>query len=155
MEGVEFRYATDDKESLKQKRCLVLPLFWYNNHLFPNLKTELLIYTRVLPRKVPVFLYVYFRLKKFCIWFQSLLLSVWLSKEKDILDKPQSVCCLHTVLSLLSQMKGEMLGCTVQHSSKCRLLLLGRKLSIWNAAKMGRENAFSQQKDITVHNTFH
>nr|XP_036870368.1 rab3 GTPase-activating protein non-catalytic subunit isoform X3 [Manis javanica] len=35
----------------------------------------------------------------------SLLLSVWLSKEKDILDKPQSVCCLHTVLSLLSQMK--------------------------------------------------
>ncbi|XP_012505124.1 PREDICTED: rab3 GTPase-activating protein non-catalytic subunit [Propithecus coquereli] len=36
----------------------------------------------------------------------SLLLSVWLSKEKDILDKPQSVCCLHTMLSLLSKMKG-------------------------------------------------
>nr|XP_023394469.1 rab3 GTPase-activating protein non-catalytic subunit [Loxodonta africana]XP_023394470.1 rab3 GTPase-activating protein non-catalytic subunit [Loxodonta africana] len=35
----------------------------------------------------------------------SLLLSVWLSKEKDILDKPQSVCCLHTMLSLLSKMK--------------------------------------------------
>ncbi|XP_037352617.1 rab3 GTPase-activating protein non-catalytic subunit [Talpa occidentalis] len=35
----------------------------------------------------------------------SLLLSVWLSKEKDILDKPQSVCSLHTMLSLLSKMK--------------------------------------------------
>uniref|UniRef100_A0A7N4NZM3 RAB3 GTPase activating non-catalytic protein subunit 2 n=1 Tax=Sarcophilus harrisii TaxID=9305 RepID=A0A7N4NZM3_SARHA len=35
----------------------------------------------------------------------SLLLNVWLSKEKDILDKPQSVCCLHTMLSLLSKMK--------------------------------------------------
>ncbi|TEA34373.1 hypothetical protein DBR06_SOUSAS6410009, partial [Sousa chinensis] len=35
----------------------------------------------------------------------SLLLSVWLSKEKDILDKPQSVCCLHTTLCLLSKMK--------------------------------------------------
>ncbi|XP_059731449.1 rab3 GTPase-activating protein non-catalytic subunit isoform X1 [Bos taurus] len=35
----------------------------------------------------------------------SLLLSVWLSKEKDILDKPQSVCCLHTMLYLLSKMK--------------------------------------------------
>ncbi|XP_055966815.1 rab3 GTPase-activating protein non-catalytic subunit [Sorex fumeus] len=35
----------------------------------------------------------------------SLLLSVWLSKEKDILDQPQSVCCLHTMLSLLSKMK--------------------------------------------------
>nr|XP_058131215.1 rab3 GTPase-activating protein non-catalytic subunit isoform X3 [Dasypus novemcinctus] len=35
----------------------------------------------------------------------SLLLSVWLSKEKDILDKPQSICCLHAMLSLLSKMK--------------------------------------------------
>ncbi|XP_066883940.1 rab3 GTPase-activating protein non-catalytic subunit isoform X4 [Kogia breviceps] len=35
----------------------------------------------------------------------SLLLSVWLSKEKDVLDKPQSVCCLHTMLYLLSKMK--------------------------------------------------
>ncbi|XP_054432581.1 rab3 GTPase-activating protein non-catalytic subunit [Pteronotus mesoamericanus] len=35
----------------------------------------------------------------------SLLLSVWLSKEKDILEKPQSVCCLHMMLSLLSRMK--------------------------------------------------
>ncbi|XP_032145171.1 rab3 GTPase-activating protein non-catalytic subunit isoform X2 [Sapajus apella] len=35
----------------------------------------------------------------------SLLLSVWLSKEKDILDKPQSICCLHKMLSLLSKMK--------------------------------------------------
>ncbi|XP_006916295.1 rab3 GTPase-activating protein non-catalytic subunit [Pteropus alecto] len=35
----------------------------------------------------------------------SLLLSVWLSKEKDILDKPQSVRCLHTMLSVLSRMK--------------------------------------------------
>ncbi|XP_039386716.1 rab3 GTPase-activating protein non-catalytic subunit isoform X3 [Mauremys reevesii] len=35
----------------------------------------------------------------------SLLLSVWLSKEKDILDEPQSICCLHTTLSLLSKMK--------------------------------------------------
>ncbi|KAM6219408.1 rab3 GTPase-activating protein non-catalytic subunit [Rhynchocyon petersi] len=35
----------------------------------------------------------------------SLLLSVWLSKEKDVLDKPQSVCCLHTMISLLSKMK--------------------------------------------------
>nr|XP_004670175.2 rab3 GTPase-activating protein non-catalytic subunit [Jaculus jaculus] len=35
----------------------------------------------------------------------SLLLSVWLSKEKDILDQPQSICCLHTMLSLLSKMK--------------------------------------------------
>ncbi|XP_060034443.1 rab3 GTPase-activating protein non-catalytic subunit [Erinaceus europaeus] len=35
----------------------------------------------------------------------SLLLSVWLSKEKDILDKPHSVHCLHTMLSLLSKMK--------------------------------------------------
>eukprot|EP00069_Balaena_mysticetus_P003998 bmy_17004T0 len=35
----------------------------------------------------------------------SLLLSVWLSKEKDILDNPQSVCCLHTMLYLLSKMK--------------------------------------------------
>lgn len=43
--------------------------------------------------------------------FQSLLLSVWLSKEKDILEKPQSVCCLHTMLSLLSKMKGEAWCC--------------------------------------------
>nr|KAF6302595.1 RAB3 GTPase activating non-catalytic protein subunit 2 [Pipistrellus kuhlii] len=35
----------------------------------------------------------------------SLLLSVWLSKEKDILERPQSVRCLHTTLSLLSRMK--------------------------------------------------
>ncbi|XP_078212621.1 rab3 GTPase-activating protein non-catalytic subunit isoform X3 [Callithrix jacchus] len=35
----------------------------------------------------------------------SLLLSVWLSKEKDILDEPQSICCLHKMLSLLSKMK--------------------------------------------------
>lgn len=35
----------------------------------------------------------------------SLLLNVWLSKEKEILDKPQSVCCLHSMLSLLSKMK--------------------------------------------------
>uniref|UniRef100_A0A2K6U183 RAB3 GTPase activating non-catalytic protein subunit 2 n=1 Tax=Saimiri boliviensis boliviensis TaxID=39432 RepID=A0A2K6U183_SAIBB len=35
----------------------------------------------------------------------SLLLSVWLSKEKNILDKPQSICCLHKMLSLLSKMK--------------------------------------------------
>ncbi|XP_019597251.2 rab3 GTPase-activating protein non-catalytic subunit [Rhinolophus sinicus] len=35
----------------------------------------------------------------------SLLLSVWLSKEKDILDKPRTICCLHTMLSLLSRMK--------------------------------------------------
>ncbi|XP_066236452.1 rab3 GTPase-activating protein non-catalytic subunit [Saccopteryx leptura] len=34
----------------------------------------------------------------------SLLLSVWLSKEKAVLEKPQSVCCLHTTLSLLSRM---------------------------------------------------
>ncbi|XP_042302248.1 rab3 GTPase-activating protein non-catalytic subunit isoform X2 [Sceloporus undulatus] len=34
----------------------------------------------------------------------SLLLSVWLSKEKDILHKTQSVCCLHAALSLLSKM---------------------------------------------------
>ncbi|XP_016076679.1 PREDICTED: rab3 GTPase-activating protein non-catalytic subunit isoform X2 [Miniopterus natalensis] len=38
----------------------------------------------------------------------SLLLSVWLSKEKDILEKPQSICCLHTMLSLLSRMKVAM-----------------------------------------------
>ncbi|XP_038616705.1 rab3 GTPase-activating protein non-catalytic subunit isoform X2 [Tachyglossus aculeatus] len=38
----------------------------------------------------------------------SLLLNVWLSKEKDIIDKPQSVCCLHTMLSLLSKMKVAM-----------------------------------------------
>ncbi|XP_049625460.1 rab3 GTPase-activating protein non-catalytic subunit [Suncus etruscus] len=35
----------------------------------------------------------------------TLLLSVWLSKEKAILEKPQSICCLHTMLSLLSKMK--------------------------------------------------
>ncbi|XP_036925373.1 rab3 GTPase-activating protein non-catalytic subunit [Sturnira hondurensis] len=35
----------------------------------------------------------------------SLLLSVWLSKEKDVLEKPQSVCYLHAMLSLLSRMK--------------------------------------------------
>uniref|UniRef100_A0A8C4VNR6 RAB3 GTPase activating non-catalytic protein subunit 2 n=1 Tax=Gopherus evgoodei TaxID=1825980 RepID=A0A8C4VNR6_9SAUR len=35
----------------------------------------------------------------------SLLLGVWLYKEKDILDEPQSICCLHTTLSLLSKMK--------------------------------------------------
>ncbi|XP_016020512.2 rab3 GTPase-activating protein non-catalytic subunit isoform X5 [Rousettus aegyptiacus] len=35
----------------------------------------------------------------------SLLLSVWLSKEKDILDKPQCVRGLHTTLSVLSRMK--------------------------------------------------
>ncbi|XP_012921972.1 rab3 GTPase-activating protein non-catalytic subunit isoform X3 [Heterocephalus glaber] len=35
----------------------------------------------------------------------SLLLSLWLSKEKDILENPRSVCCLHTMLSLLSKMK--------------------------------------------------
>ncbi|XP_053794432.1 rab3 GTPase-activating protein non-catalytic subunit isoform X2 [Vidua chalybeata] len=35
----------------------------------------------------------------------SLLLNLWLSKEKDILDKPDSVRCLHTMLSLLSKMK--------------------------------------------------
>ncbi|KAM5204922.1 rab3 GTPase-activating protein non-catalytic subunit isoform 2-T2 [Hipposideros larvatus] len=35
----------------------------------------------------------------------SLLLSVWLSKEKDILDKPQSICCLYRMLLLLSKMK--------------------------------------------------
>uniref|UniRef100_A0A8C0GPV7 RAB3 GTPase activating non-catalytic protein subunit 2 n=1 Tax=Chelonoidis abingdonii TaxID=106734 RepID=A0A8C0GPV7_CHEAB len=35
----------------------------------------------------------------------TLLLSVWLYKEKDILDEPQSICCLHTTLSLLSKMK--------------------------------------------------
>ncbi|XP_060128975.1 rab3 GTPase-activating protein non-catalytic subunit [Zootoca vivipara] len=34
----------------------------------------------------------------------SLLLSVWLSKEKDILHRTQSVCCLHAALSLLSKM---------------------------------------------------
>ncbi|KAM8816208.1 rab3 GTPase-activating protein non-catalytic subunit [Rhynchonycteris naso] len=34
----------------------------------------------------------------------SLLLSVWLSKEKAVLEKSQSVCCLHTMLSLLSRM---------------------------------------------------
>ncbi|XP_054836638.1 rab3 GTPase-activating protein non-catalytic subunit isoform X1 [Eublepharis macularius] len=34
----------------------------------------------------------------------SLLLSVWLSKEKYILQRTQSVCCLHTALSLLSRM---------------------------------------------------
>lgn len=43
----------------------------------------------------------------FC-FSQSLLLNLWLSKEKDILDKPDSVSCLHTMLSLLSKMKGEM-----------------------------------------------
>ncbi|KAM8810157.1 rab3 GTPase-activating protein non-catalytic subunit [Eudromia elegans] len=35
----------------------------------------------------------------------SLLLNLWLSKEKDILDKPDSIRCLHTMLSLLSKMK--------------------------------------------------
>ncbi|KAM6083153.1 rab3 GTPase-activating protein non-catalytic subunit isoform 6-T6 [Chlamydotis macqueenii] len=35
----------------------------------------------------------------------SLLLNLWLSKEKDILDKPDSVSCLHSMLSLLSKMK--------------------------------------------------
>ncbi|NWX99309.1 RBGPR protein, partial [Nothoprocta ornata] len=35
----------------------------------------------------------------------SLLLNLWLSKEKDILDKPESISCLHTMLSLLSKMK--------------------------------------------------
>ncbi|XP_023566117.1 rab3 GTPase-activating protein non-catalytic subunit isoform X2 [Octodon degus] len=35
----------------------------------------------------------------------SLLLSVWLSREKAVLEKLRSVCCLHTMLSLLSRMK--------------------------------------------------
>ncbi|XP_029449028.1 rab3 GTPase-activating protein non-catalytic subunit isoform X2 [Rhinatrema bivittatum] len=35
----------------------------------------------------------------------SLLLNVWFSKEREVLDKPQSACCLHTMLSLLSKMK--------------------------------------------------
>ncbi|KAJ6666898.1 hypothetical protein lerEdw1_018900 [Lerista edwardsae] len=34
---------------------------------------------------------------------QSLLLSVWLSKEKEILHSMQSVCCLHAALSHLSK----------------------------------------------------
>ncbi|XP_048353851.1 rab3 GTPase-activating protein non-catalytic subunit isoform X2 [Sphaerodactylus townsendi] len=34
----------------------------------------------------------------------SLLLSVWLSKEKDILHGTQTICCLHAALSLLSKM---------------------------------------------------
>lgn len=34
----------------------------------------------------------------------SLLLSVWLSKEKEILHRTQSVCCLHAALSHLSKM---------------------------------------------------
>ncbi|XP_045716107.1 rab3 GTPase-activating protein non-catalytic subunit [Phyllostomus hastatus] len=38
----------------------------------------------------------------------SLLLSVWLSKEKDVLEKPQCVCYLHAMLSLLSRMKVAM-----------------------------------------------
>jgi len=44
----------------------------------------------------------------YSLFLQSLLLNLWLSKEKDILDKPDSVSCLHTMLSLLSKMKGEM-----------------------------------------------
>ncbi|NXU50100.1 RBGPR protein, partial [Turnix velox] len=35
----------------------------------------------------------------------SLLLNLWLSKEKHILDKPDSVSYLHSMLSLLSKMK--------------------------------------------------
>uniref|UniRef100_A0A8C3L9B8 RAB3 GTPase activating non-catalytic protein subunit 2 n=1 Tax=Chrysolophus pictus TaxID=9089 RepID=A0A8C3L9B8_CHRPC len=35
----------------------------------------------------------------------SLLLNLWLSREKDILEKPDSTSCLHTMLSLLSKMK--------------------------------------------------
>ncbi|XP_075060377.1 rab3 GTPase-activating protein non-catalytic subunit [Mixophyes fleayi] len=35
----------------------------------------------------------------------SLLLKVWLSKERDILENAQSLCCLHSMLSLLSNMK--------------------------------------------------
>ncbi|XP_072846563.2 rab3 GTPase-activating protein non-catalytic subunit isoform X1 [Pogona vitticeps] len=34
----------------------------------------------------------------------SLVLSVWLAKEKDMLHRTQSVCCLHAALSLLSKM---------------------------------------------------
>ncbi|XP_053164823.1 rab3 GTPase-activating protein non-catalytic subunit [Hemicordylus capensis] len=34
----------------------------------------------------------------------TLLFSVWLSKEKDMLQRTQSVCCLHAALSLLSKM---------------------------------------------------
>ncbi|OCT79434.1 rab3 GTPase-activating protein non-catalytic subunit [Xenopus laevis] len=35
----------------------------------------------------------------------SLLLKVWLSKERDTVDNKQSLCCLHSMLSLLSNMK--------------------------------------------------
>ncbi|PIO33384.1 hypothetical protein AB205_0088640 [Aquarana catesbeiana] len=35
----------------------------------------------------------------------SLLLKVWLSKEKEMTERPQSLCCLHSMLSLLSNMK--------------------------------------------------
>nr|XP_033792757.1 rab3 GTPase-activating protein non-catalytic subunit isoform X2 [Geotrypetes seraphini] len=35
----------------------------------------------------------------------SLLLDVWLSREREILDKLQSICCLYTILSLLSEME--------------------------------------------------
>ncbi|XP_063299884.1 rab3 GTPase-activating protein non-catalytic subunit [Pelobates fuscus] len=35
----------------------------------------------------------------------SLLLKVWLSKEREILENAQSLCCLHSMLSLLSKMK--------------------------------------------------
>ncbi|XP_072265981.1 rab3 GTPase-activating protein non-catalytic subunit isoform X1 [Pyxicephalus adspersus] len=35
----------------------------------------------------------------------SLLLKVWLSKEKEMTENAQSLCCLHSMLSLLSNMK--------------------------------------------------
>ncbi|KAG8443778.1 hypothetical protein GDO86_009093 [Hymenochirus boettgeri] len=35
----------------------------------------------------------------------SLLLKLWLSKEREILENAQSLCCLHSMLSLLSNMK--------------------------------------------------
>ncbi|KAM4693170.1 rab3 GTPase-activating protein non-catalytic subunit [Discoglossus pictus] len=35
----------------------------------------------------------------------SLLLKVWLSKEREILENTPSLCCLHSTLSLLSRMK--------------------------------------------------
>uniref|UniRef100_A0A8C5PP24 RAB3 GTPase activating non-catalytic protein subunit 2 n=1 Tax=Leptobrachium leishanense TaxID=445787 RepID=A0A8C5PP24_9ANUR len=35
----------------------------------------------------------------------SLLLKVWLSKEREILENALSLCCLHSMLSLLSKMK--------------------------------------------------
>uniref|UniRef100_A0A8C1MTK4 RAB3 GTPase activating protein subunit 2 (non-catalytic) n=1 Tax=Cyprinus carpio TaxID=7962 RepID=A0A8C1MTK4_CYPCA len=41
----------------------------------------------------------------------SLLLSVWLNKEKDILKCPDAVSHLHTLLSTLSSMKGGVADC--------------------------------------------